>query len=70
MTNANEAIEPVHNRMPVLLHKDEYEQWLHGSFDDARAFEERTFPPELLAMDRTTELWSKKKTVAEKPLLL
>src|SRR5690606_15221651 len=28
MTDANEAIKPVHNRMPVLLQQHEYEQWL------------------------------------------
>lgn len=70
MTDANEAISAVHNRMPVLLHRDEYERWLHGSFDDALAFQKRTFPPELIVMDRTTELWAKKKTTAETPLLL
>jgi putative SOS response-associated peptidase YedK len=26
VTDANEAIQPVHNRMPLLLHADEYEQ--------------------------------------------
>lgn len=46
MTGANEAIQPVHNRMPVLLLAHEYEQWLHGSFDDALAFQKRTFDDE------------------------
>ncbi|WP_376776069.1 MgtC/SapB family protein [Rhizobium populisoli] len=27
----DEAIAPVHNRMPVLLHRDDYERWLLGS---------------------------------------
>nr|WP_245277168.1 SOS response-associated peptidase family protein [Rhizobium sp. CF080] len=70
MTDANEAIAPVHNRMPVLLHRDEYDHWLHGSFDDALTFQQRTFPPELVVMERTSELWSKKKTAGETPLLL
>ncbi len=70
MTDANEAIAPVHNRMPVLLHRDDYERWLHGSFEEAIAFQKRTFPPELIVMDRTTELWAKKKASAETPLLL
>ncbi len=30
LTNCNAAIRPVHNRMPVLLHADEHDQWLHG----------------------------------------
>lgn len=70
MTDANEAIQPVHNRMPVLLQSDEYEQWLHGSFDDALAFQKRTFPPELVTMERTSELWAKKKSAPGVPLLL
>lgn len=70
MTDANEAIRPVHNRMPVLLHQDEYEQWLHGSFDDALGFQKRTFPPELVTMERTSELWAKKKSAPDAPLLL
>lgn len=57
-------------RVPVLLHPDEYEQWLHGSFDDALAFQKRTFPPELVTMERTSELWAKKKAAPEAPLLL
>nr|WP_246638650.1 SOS response-associated peptidase family protein [Rhizobium binae] len=70
MTDANEAIQPVHNRMPVLLHPDEYEQWLHGSFEEALAFQKRTFPPELVTMERTSELWAKKKSAPGAPLLL
>jgi putative SOS response-associated peptidase YedK len=70
MTDANAAIQPVHNRMPVLLQRDEYDQWLHGSFDEALAFQKRTFPPELIIMDRTEELWAKKKANAETPTLL
>jgi len=70
MTDANEAILPVHNRMPVLLHRNEYDQWLHGSFEDALTFQKRTFPAELVVMERTSELWSKKKMPTETPLLL
>ncbi|KQV40541.1 MULTISPECIES: SOS response-associated peptidase family protein [unclassified Rhizobium] len=70
MTDANEAIQPVHNRMPVLLQLREYDQWLRGSFDEAYAFQKRIFPPELIVMDRTDELWAKKKVGAETPLLL
>lgn len=65
-----QAIQPVHNRMPVLLHPDEYGQWLLGSFDDALAFQKRTFPPELVIVERTSELWAKKKAAPEAPPLL
>jgi putative SOS response-associated peptidase YedK len=60
MTDCNEAIRPVHDRMPVLLQPNEYDQWLHGPFDDALAFQNRCYPDELIEMNRTTELWSKK----------
>lgn len=65
MTDCNEAIRPVHNRMPVLLHASEYDQWLNGSFDDAVAFQQRCFPDELIEMVRTDELWAKRKPAPE-----
>jgi len=71
MTNANEAVAPVHNRMPVLLHRDDYEQWMHGSLDDLIAFQKRKFPAELMNMERTSDLWvAKKQPAAEAPTLL
>ena len=60
MTDCNEAIQPVHDRMPVLLMPDEYEQWLHGNFDDAVAFQSRCLPDDLIEMTRTDELWVKR----------
>ncbi len=59
MTDCNEAIRPVHDRMPVLLMPDEYDRWLNGAFDDAVAFQERCFPDELIEMARTSESWRK-----------
>jgi putative SOS response-associated peptidase YedK len=61
MTDCNEAIRPVHDRMPVLLQPDEYGAWLNGTFDDALAFQERCYPDELIEMTRTDELWVKRK---------
>jgi putative SOS response-associated peptidase YedK len=61
MTDCNEAIRPVHERMPVLLHPDEYDQWLHGSLDDVIAFRDRSFPDELIEMNRTDERWSRQR---------
>ncbi|MCM8731550.1 SOS response-associated peptidase [Hephaestia sp. GCM10023244] len=43
MTDCNEAIRPVHDRMPVLLMPDEYERWLHGSFTTRLAFRSDAF---------------------------
>ncbi len=64
MTDCNEAIRPVHNRMPVLLHEDEYDRWLYGSLDDAIGFQERCFPDELIVTERTRELWTKRSRSA------
>ncbi|WP_354958130.1 SOS response-associated peptidase family protein [Sphingobium sp. CECT 9361] len=61
MTECNEAIRPVHVRMPVLLQTDEYDQWLHGSLDDVLAFQSRTFSDDLIALDRTDEPWFRRK---------
>jgi len=60
MTECNEFVAPVHDRMPVLLHEDEYDAWLRGSLDDVRSFQDRCFPPELMQMERTAEPWIKR----------
>ncbi|TCN26935.1 hypothetical protein EV184_1168 [Sinorhizobium americanum] len=52
----------MHSRMPVLLHRDKYDQRLHGSFDDLLALQKRVFPAELIEIDRTSELCVKKKS--------
>lgn len=70
MTDCNEAIRPVHDRMPVLLCRDEYDRWLRGSFDEILAFQGRCFPDHLISMDRTTEPWSKRKGVSAELALL
>ena len=67
MTDCNEAIRPVHNRMPVLLHVDDHEQWLHGDLDDVLALQDRCFPNTMMTMERTSELWVKRQSV---PLIL
>ncbi|MCQ1855366.1 SOS response-associated peptidase [Neorhizobium galegae] len=61
MTAANEAVAPVHTRMPVLLHRDEYDRWLNGAFEDLLALQERVFPSDLIGINRTKDLWVKKK---------
>lgn len=62
MTDCNEAVRPVHDRMPVLLHEEDHERWLRGTLDDVRAFKDRCFPDELIAIERTSDPW-----VARKP---
>jgi putative SOS response-associated peptidase YedK len=73
MTDCNEAIRPVHDRMPVLLHADEYDAWLQGGYENALAFQSRCFPDDMIEMQRTSDLWVKRKVTpmaAEPPALL
>lgn len=70
MTDCNDAVRPVHDRMPVILHRDDWANWLHGSFEDCLALKERVFPPALIEMDRTTELWSKTSKAAKEQAFL
>lgn len=62
MTDANEAVAPVHDRMPVVLQRDEYDQWMRGSFDEILALQKRVFPPNEIVIERTDELWVRRKT--------
>lgn len=34
-TEANELMEPIHNRMPVILHPRDYDRWLND-YDESR----------------------------------
>jgi len=61
MTDCNEVVRPVHNRMPVLLHEADYDRWLHGSLQDVIAFQERCFPDGMTGMDRTPDPWFRRK---------
>jgi len=70
MTDCNDAIRPVHDRMPVLLHEDEYDRWLHGTFEDIVDFQDRCFPDDLIAMERTSEPWNKPRSSSTRPGLL
>lgn len=70
MTDCNEAIRPVHDRMPVLLQPDEYDCWLNGSYEDALAFQARCYPDDLIETTRTSEPWVKRdRTPVIMPLL-
>lgn len=62
MTDANKAVAPVHDRMPVLLMPDDYDRWLHGNLEDVIAFQHRVFPDALIEMRRTNDLWVRRKT--------
>ncbi|MHA6717881.1 SOS response-associated peptidase [Sphingomonas sp. RS6] len=70
MTDCNDAIRPVHDRMPVLLHRDDYDQWMHGDFDDVLALQARCFPSDLIMIDRTDEPWVKRRGGEVAPALI
>src|SRR3546814_12035789 len=57
MTDCNDAIRPVHDRMTVLLLPKAYARWLPGSLDDVRAFQDRRLPNDLIGMARTRAPW-------------
>lgn len=62
MTDCNEAIRPVHDRMPVLLHEEDYDLWLHASLDDVMGFQGRCFPDELIGIERTSDPWLRRRS--------
>lgn len=70
MTECNDTIRPVHNRMPVLLMPEDYDRWLHGSLDDVTAFQDRRFPNDLIEMERTQDPWNRKPGAPQEPTLL
>jgi len=51
--------------MPVLLHADEQDRWLDGSFNEAGGFQRRCFPGHLIATEQTAEPWVKHKAPTE-----
>ncbi len=67
MADACAQMIDVHDRMPVLLTRDEWEPWLGGTIDDALGLV-RTCDLEL-ALDRTTERWAGDPKPAQ-PMLL
>jgi putative SOS response-associated peptidase YedK len=50
-------VAPLNPRMPVLLRREEYDSWLHGSVQDVIAFQLRECPFTRFAIDRTDEPW-------------
>jgi putative SOS response-associated peptidase YedK len=58
MTDAAGAAAEVHNRMPVILAPDRYEEWQAGSIEQAKALCRGWTGP--LQIDRTGEAWSRR----------
>lgn len=65
MTDCNEAIRPVHDRMPVLLHEEDYDLWLRGSLEEVINFQTRCYPDDLIQIERTNDPWLKRTPAAE-----
>ncbi|MAL00176.1 MAG: hypothetical protein CL807_01140 [Citromicrobium sp.] len=59
MTEANPQVAPIHNRMPVILPRDNWAQWLEGTPQEAYRLCAPFAQP--LAIDRTDEPWFKPK---------
>jgi putative SOS response-associated peptidase YedK len=56
--DANEAIPPTNDRMPVLLDPHEYDRWLHGPIQDVIGFQFRQpFAADRMEVTRTDDRW-------------
>ena len=56
--NANAAVEPTNDRMPVLLDSADHARWLHGSIGDVIAFQfGAPLLPERMVIEQTDDLW-------------
>lgn len=55
---ANAAIPPTNDRMPVLLDPHEYDRWLHGSIQDVIGFQfGKPLAAERMVVERTDDRW-------------
>src|SRR3546814_12663938 len=53
-TDPNPLVEPLHPKaMPVVLHSDDHERWLRGSFEDVLRSEERRVGKECVSTGRS-----------------
>lgn len=43
-TQANEVLQPVHDRMPVILHREDYDEWLDKNVKDTARLEKLLAP--------------------------
>lgn len=68
MVDGCEQMADVHDRMPVILQPGDYEQWTEGTPGDAKALL-RTFDGPLI-VDRSRDLWFKRKAATEGPALI
>jgi putative SOS response-associated peptidase YedK len=57
MVNGCEQMSDVHDRMPTILHRDQWEQWTDGTPEEAISLAQVCELP--LGVDRTPEPWAK-----------
>jgi putative SOS response-associated peptidase YedK len=62
MTEACIHVAEVHDRMPVILRRSDWGDWLDGAPDAAQLLCRPS--PELMVVDRTAEPWSRRKAVS------
>ncbi len=57
VTDANELVAPVHDRMPVILRTGEYDRWLDPSLQDPSALQQllRPYPAQELDMHQVSQ---------------
>ncbi|HWP91549.1 MAG TPA: SOS response-associated peptidase [Thermodesulfobacteriota bacterium] len=66
-TRANELMEPIHNRMPVILHKKDEDVWLDPKFKDTDTLTEylAPFPSDLMEAYQVSTLVNSPKNDSE-----
>jgi len=57
MTDACEHVADVHDRMPVVLQRDDWGRWVDGSPEEARLLCQPY--PAMMTVDRTSDTWSR-----------
>jgi len=69
--DANEAIPPTNDRMPVLLDPEDYGRWLRGGIKEAIYFQYRPpFAADRMEILRSEDLWRSGKPPVSKQLAL
>ena len=70
MVDATEELFHIHDRMPVILHPEDHDAWLHAPAEEAMALVAK-YPADRLAVERTEVPWfSRKAPPADAPSLL
>ena len=60
MTEANDLVAPVHDRMPVILAPQDQDRWMNGSFEEILALQ-RPADPHRMEVLRTEQPWTARR---------